>query len=130
MGLGACNIPTHTTNAQARPRPTSFLQETTMENTGNTLVLPEDLLQKLEDLKKVAQDACEEACDHTDIAGAVNWGDLSCRDAEYYVASVGLSTGYRVYIEEASPSASELRDFIFEYLGDRGYKEVEVILDW
>lgn len=59
----------------------------------------------------------------------INWGDLGCISAEYYVDEFG-NVGHRVWIEEADPSSYHLRDFVRGYLSRHGYESIDVMLDW
>lgn len=58
----------------------------------------------------------------------VNWADLHCVSAEWYFDDEG-NTGYRVYIEEASPDAINFRNAVNDELFARGW-DVEVITEW
>lgn len=60
---------------------------------------------------------------------AINWGDIGCVGAEWYVGADD-NTGYRVWIEEADPAAYRLRDFIREHLARHGFVDVDVMLEW
>lgn len=60
---------------------------------------------------------------------AINWGDLGCVGAEWYVGADD-NTGYRVWIEEADPASYRLRDFIREHLARHGFVDVDVMLEW
>jgi len=60
---------------------------------------------------------------------AVNWADLGVVTTEIYVEDDG-STGWRVYIEEASPTAAALCDYIAEKLAKAGFADIEVISEW
>ncbi len=62
----------------------------------------------------------------SDVGGPVNWGDLRCVSAELYIDDDG-DCGYRVYIEEASPDAMELRDWVTKRLVESGYSGVGVV---
>ncbi len=62
------------------------------------------------------------------IAGAVNWGDLSCLDVEWYETLLGES-GYRVVIEEAAPENQEFQRFIREDIKKFGF-DVQVVTEW
>jgi len=60
---------------------------------------------------------------------AINWGDLHCTSAERYTEHTG-ETGYRVYIEEASPECWKFCQYIADQLTARGYPDVEVKTEW
>lgn len=84
----------------------------------------------LSELRSCAEDACQAALQRKPgIGGAVNWGDLGCVDARHWRDCSG-NEGLSVYIEEASETAAELQSFIYEYLKDRGYHDVEVVTGW
>ncbi len=84
----------------------------------------------LKELKAAANKACEMAIkDRSLIDGAVNWADLSCIMAEHAQDQDGNET-HRVYIEEASPDASDLRRYIADKLSMMGYDNIEVITEW
>lgn len=65
----------------------------------------------------------------TGIADAVNWGDLSCVRAEHFESSEGHA-GWRVWIEEAAPEATELQTFVRGDLALHGWPGVEVVTEW
>ena len=50
----------------------------------------------------------------TDIAGAINWGDLSCTDVEECRSVHDDFTTVRVTIEEADPNNPELCEHMYE----------------
>ena len=66
------------------------------------------------------------------IGGAVNWADLFPVTVEHYEALSGdeITEGYRVWIEEASPDAYELRQFVADQLAKHGFAGVEVRTEW
>jgi len=77
--------------------------------------------------------ACDEAINaasNAELKGAcVNWGDLSCVDAQYY-ESVHGDSGHRVLIEEADPNNYPFCKFVGEHLALAGYPHVEVTTEW
>ena len=85
----------------------------------------------LKTLKRVTNRICESAINARETFGnvAINWADFQCICAEYYIDDCG-NTGYRVYIEEANPDNSEVKNFISEELAMLGYKEVEIVFEW
>jgi hypothetical protein len=85
----------------------------------------------LKDLKQATTDICEMAVEArlTFKNAAVNWSDLRCISAEYFVNDCGDS-GYRVLIEEAAPDNAEIVDFIDDELSMKGYFGVEIGLEW
>ncbi len=62
------------------------------------------------------------------IGGDVNWGDLSCSEVQIIIRETGEEL-YRVIIEEASPIAAELQDYVGDELFQRGFN-VEVSTEW
>lgn len=80
---------------------------------------------------RVISDIVNAAC--VDARGlideAINWGDLRCVDARYYV-SVSGEEGYEVLIEEASPDCPEFCRFVYDRLEQHGFKGVEVRTEW
>lgn len=81
-------------------------------------------------LRDSAERACIAAFDKREkIEGAINWGDLHCNVAERYEDSSG-GTGYRVYIEEASPDQPALGEFINGVLMKDGFDQVEIMFEW
>jgi hypothetical protein len=64
------------------------------------------------------------------VKGAINWGDLCCRDARHYVSCDG-DEGYTVIVSEAAPDAGELPAAIQNGLYRLGWTEhVEVVTEW
>ena len=63
------------------------------------------------------------------LSGAVNWGDLGCRQASWVVTDDG-SEYAEVLIEEASPEAVEFRETVRRELARRGYPGVQVVTEW
>lgn len=82
-------------------------------------------------LKRCADDATSDAeMEIGRFSGeAINWGDLGCTGAEYYINDYD-STGYRVIIEEAAPDACKLQAFVREYLAKNGFVDVDVVTEW
>ena len=62
----------------------------------------------------------------SEIAGAVNWGDLLCLDVEVSLLD-GIVT---VTVEGAAPEAVELCRFVSEELARRGYSGIAVRTEW
>jgi hypothetical protein len=60
---------------------------------------------------------------------SVNWADLGCVSAQYVVDHDGYKF-YRVVIEEVSSGAVFFHKFIYDYLTDHGFPDVEVSLEW
>lgn len=81
-------------------------------------------------LRRATDEACEMASTEPHRpAGAINWADLSCTRAERYQDDSG-EIGYRVLIEEADPSATELHAYIAGRLVEMGCPGVEVVTEW
>ena len=59
---------------------------------------------------------------------AVNWGDLSCVQARLCLTDTGEMT-YVVYLEEAAPDATCLREFVRKQLKEK-FGDVEVQTEW
>lgn len=89
--------------------------------------------EQVEDLKalqKAAEDACQAAiAAKTEIGGAINWADLHCAEARWFINHQGES-GQAVYIEEASHDSSKLIIFIRDFLYARGFAGVEIYPEW
>ena len=84
----------------------------------------------LRQLHSCANDACDAARgDSKASCEAVNWGDLGCvRVTRWY--GLDNTSGWQVWIEEASPDAEALQWFIQKYLSDEGFGDVEVYTEW
>lgn len=86
-------------------------------------------LTYLKELKAKGEEACEAALENSGvIGGAVNWGDLHCTGAEYFLQDDGYES-YRIYVEEASPDAGDLINWLEEYMFNAGW-DCEVITEW
>jgi len=59
----------------------------------------------------------------------VNWADLRAVDVEHWVRDDGDS-GYRVYVEEVSPTAEKLPAFLQAGLADRGIENTAIVCKW
>ena len=80
-------------------------------------------------------DAALEAAKPEEVKGAVNWGDLGVTGVELVESLDGYGHArlfYRVIIEEASPSAVELHDYIRGHLVAGGYETdiIEIVTEW
>ena len=85
---------------------------------------------ELQTLIGLANDACQAAFNNEKCReDAVNWGDLGCIEAQFCADEHG-NTWYHVLIEEAFPSADNLRNFVMEYLAAAEYAGVEVETAW
>ena len=85
---------------------------------------------ELQTLISLVKDACQAAFNNeTCREDAVNWGDLGCIEARLCADEHG-NTWYHVLIEEAFPSADNLRNFVMEYLAAAEYAGVEVETAW
>jgi hypothetical protein len=85
----------------------------------------------LDKLKAAADIACEEAiaCRDTFDHAAVNWGDFGCMSVEHWRNNDG-DEGYRVCIEEADPSNTEVGNYIWSRLDKAGFRDVAVVFEW
>lgn len=81
-----------------------------------------------QNLREITEDALQAAC-LKDLPGPVNWGDLRCVEVSYVVRDEGRPY-FNVLIEEASPDASELQQFVLDAIARRGYMNVEVETAW
>jgi len=75
------------------------------------------------EIMDIANKACEDAALHKNSTfgkESINWGDLGCTYVEQEIV---------VTIEEASPTASGLREFIWKRLKEAEY-DCEVITEW
>ena len=89
-----------------------------------------DATYDLGQLYDAANKACEAAFENKiGITGAINWGDLGCTDARSWRNYLG-ETGYSVIIEECSPDAYELAQFIQTELENAGFEIIEIQLEW
>lgn len=81
-------------------------------------------------LRRAVDDALDLAVHDEDChQDAVNWGDLSCTGAEWYIDDDGVP-GHRVWIEECDPAAWRLRDFVRAHLEGAGFAGIHVMLEW
>ena len=61
---------------------------------------------------------------------SVNWMNLQCTEAEWYIAHDGIQ-GARIYVSEASPDGAVLLKLEMRHeLQERGFPDVEVITEW
>lgn len=85
-------------------------------------------------LKRVVDEALKEARKRPDDErvrmGAINWGDLWCIDVEERKSLLTDTVFIAVVIEEASPDAQGLQQFVGDWLDQRGYKQVYVSTEW
>jgi hypothetical protein len=92
--------------------------------------LSDDQLPKLKVLVQLTSLACDAAWhDESCKDDAINWGDFDCVGAEFYIDNDG-ETGYRVRIEEADPTCTNVHKFVGAYLAERGFANVEVRTEW
>jgi hypothetical protein len=61
-----------------------------------------------------------------EIDGAINWGDLACVDVSVSL----LDDQVTVWIEEASPDATELHQFVSSALDKMGHSAICVVTEW
>jgi hypothetical protein len=84
------------------------------------------------DLKALMHDVdllCDTADKEQFKNDAINWGDLGCTRAEFYIDDEG-GQGYRVTIEEVAPDAIQFKMWLSAQLIDFGYSDVEIVLEW
>lgn len=79
-------------------------------------------------LRQVATEACN-AAHAAGVGGPVNWADLRCIGAQYWLDDEG-DTGYRVTLSEADAAAAALHVFVRDFLAKRGFAGVEVVTEW
>ncbi len=85
--------------------------------------------QELDKIEKLVDEACKLACeDQSQFGEAINWGDLGCADVRY--CQTRDDEFYEVFIEEAAPGCPKLCSFVFNYLKERGFENVEVRTEW
>jgi hypothetical protein len=58
----------------------------------------------------------------------INWSALHVNQVEYWIDDQGDS-GYRVYLDEASPNCPKLAAFVSGYISQAGF-ECEVRTEW
>lgn len=83
-------------------------------------------------LRGIVEDAieCAKKGPREPFAGdPINWGAIRCAGVEYWEDDSG-DNGYRVTIDECSPSCSKLQLYIGKALADSGYPHVEVRTEW
>lgn len=80
-------------------------------------------------LLRDAADAAIERAKDDEVEGPVNWADLGCSKAEHFEDSEG-GAGWRVWIDEADPTAIELQQFVRADLAEHGWPGVEVVTEW
>lgn len=80
-------------------------------------------------LRAAANDIIGEIKRKKAIKGPINWADLSCVEASYVLTDDG-STHLEVLIEEADPSAIELRESVTAELSKAGWPGVVVVTEW
>ena len=88
----------------------------------------EEILKSLRALKCIVNEILEEA-NKDEIDGAINWADLACTSARYVVQDTGEIL-LSVIIEEASPDAWDLQNYVDNKLIARGWNNVEVMTEW
>jgi hypothetical protein len=63
-----------------------------------------------------------------DVPGAINWGDLGCREVQEVINDE--RRWYRVIIEEADPVNPALHDAVLSGLTIRNWMDVEIETAW
>src|SRR3990167_5558619 len=78
-------------------------------------------------IRHLVDAACDSALHQKELftRESINWGDLGCSAIEYCIDEEG-DTFFRVVVEEASPSARGLADFVDKYLEAHGYDSDEL----
>ena len=83
-------------------------------------------MTELDKIAKVVDLACQLA-EYTVMPyskQAINWGDLGCAD-------VGtMNDGYYVIIEEATPTSTDIIEYVEERLVEAGFSNVRVTTEW
>ena len=92
-------------------------------------MMTEPIKSQIKTIKEVADKILEEHKNSTEKFGGVNYGDLRVVDVSYNLHLDG-EEDYSVLIEECSPTAYELQEYMIECLKDRLGFYVDVILEW
>lgn len=80
-------------------------------------------------IEEVADEILETHKNSTEKFGGVNYGDLRVVDVSYNLHLDG-EEDYSVLIEECSPTAYELQEYMVECLKDKLGFYVNVVLEW
>jgi hypothetical protein len=91
--------------------------------------MTEPIKSQIKTIKEVADKILEEHKNSTEKFGGVNYGDLRVVDVSYNLHLDG-EEDYSVLIEECSPTAYELQEYMIECLKDKLGFYVDVILEW
>ena len=91
--------------------------------------MTEPIKETLIKIKEVADEILETHKNSTEKFGGVNYGDLRVVDVSYNLHLDG-EEDYSVLIEECSPTAYELQEYMIECLKDKLGFYVDVILEW
>lgn len=89
----------------------------------------DELWRSLPMLKLAGEAALLEAKNADTDMGAVNWGDLGVTGAGVKITEDGDIFRY-IEIEEASPEAGLLRQFVHSFLRAHGFDKVNIEIDW
>jgi hypothetical protein len=85
-------------------------------------------------LQRLTNDALDKAAELSNeerlIMGAINWGDLGCCDVEERRSLLKGTSFVAVCIEEASPDATGLQNYVGKYLEEHGHGDVYVSTEW
>ena len=92
-------------------------------------MMTEPIKSQIKTIKEVADKILEEHKNSTEKFGGVNYGDLRVVDVSYNLHLDG-EEDYSVLIEECSPTAYELQEYMIECLKDKLGFYVDVILEW
>lgn len=86
------------------------------------------IVDGLGDLRHLVDNLLDTA-DYNNIPGAINWGDLGCREAQY-VFDDSYHVYLRVLIEELDPNNPALLEYLNRGLVEAGYTDVEIEFAW
>lgn len=88
-----------------------------------------EIKETLIKIEEVADEILETHKNSTEKFGGVNYGDLRVVDVSYNLHLDG-EEDYSVLIEECSPTAYELQEYMVECLKDKLGFYVNVVLEW
>ena len=91
--------------------------------------MTEPIKSQIKTIKEIADEILETHKNSTEKFGGVNYGDLGVVDVSYNLHLDG-EEDYSVLIEECSPTAYELQEYMIECLKDKLGFYVNVVLEW
>lgn len=91
--------------------------------------MTETIKSQIKTIKEVADEILETHKNSTEKFGGVNYGDLRVVDVSYNLHLDG-EEDYSVLIEECSPIAYELQEYMIKCLKDKLGFYVDVVLEW